>query len=318
MSIGNLPLIARAVNAAMGGRRECGTSQQTATVIDGVALAEAWLDRQLRRGETEVFSVVADLTPDLAQVLLTRNPDNRGIRARVLEMQRDIEEGRWQMNGEPVIIATDGHLNDGQHRCEAVMNAGKAIKTLMVFGVARDTRYSVDTGSARTPGDMLQMRGIADANNVAAVAGYLWQIERYGRVPDSASVPSMRPTKQEMQETVVRMGERIQRSVSAVQRDGSLKVASYSQLVTMHVYLVEMTEDEPAVSAFMSALIRGDKRSNNDPVWVGRERLIEEKRKRHLWPAKAMEIVLRAWNMHRRNARTGKIQVMGEWPKVAR
>lgn len=311
MNIENLPLIARAVNAAMSGR-------QTTTAVDGIALAEAWLDRQLRRGETEVFSVVADLTPDLAGVLLRRNDGNRAIKSKAEEFRRDIEGGRWQLNGEPIIIAVDGSLNDGQHRCVAVIRADIAIRVLMVFGVARETRQSVDTGSARTPGDLLRLQGITDQHSVAAVCSYLWQIEEHGRVPDVAHAPNARPTKQQVLEVAGRLLDRVEASMRAVPTRGASKVASHSQLVTMHAYIAGLSGDEDATTEFMRALVRGDKSGERDPIWVGRERLIEEKRKRHLWPAKAMEIILRSWNLHRRGLGTGKIQLMGEWPKVAK
>lgn len=306
--VDTLPLASRAGGRASYPQRE----------PDPAAAAEAWLDRQTRRGASEVFSIIVDLTPALASALLARNPDNRGVRSRVAEMQRDMESGRWQMNGEPIIVSVCGQMNDGQHRCEAVVKSGATIRVLMVFGVERETRYSVDTGVARTPGDFLQMRGIAQANNVAAAAGYLWQIEQFGRVPDTASIARHRPTKQQLQEVAVRLGARIRASMDAVPMGGAKKIAGYAQLVAVHAYLAEIVGDDRPVTEFMRALVAGDKRDDRDAVWIARERLMEEKRKRHVWPAKTMEVVIRAWNFHRRGARTGKIQIMGEWPKIAR
>jgi len=187
-----------------------------------------------------------------------------------------------------------------------------------VFGVERDSRFSVDMGTVRTPGDFLAMRGIPNSNLTAAVAGYLWQIERFGQIPEAASVGEARPTKMQVQEAAQRYLPLISDALVAVARQGSGRVISASQAAAGYVYLVLKTEDKPAVEDFFRRLIDGDKRGAKDPIWLARERLMEERRKRHLWPAKALEIMLRAWNAHRRRAPVQKIQIMGDWPKVAR
>lgn len=280
--------------------------------------AVAWLSHRILRGNREIFSEVVTVTPELARLLLSRNHSNRSVRALVEGIKTDIVEGRWELNGETIIVSKDGYLNDGQHRLLAVDESGLPIKTVMTFGVERETRFSTDTGSAKTSGDLLSMSGIGNANSVAAIAGYLWQIERFGRIPEAAHAQGARPTKQQVQDMARRQQAKIEAALDLVPKRGSARIASHSLLTTGHIYLSSVTEDPDAVTEFLRRLVRGDKKDDRDPVFVARERMLEEKRKRHLWPAKAMEIVLRGWNMHRRGVSTGKIQLMGEWPKIAR
>jgi hypothetical protein len=131
------------------------------------------LDECLRRGEHEVFTVVTTLTPDIARRLLERNDSNRRLQPRqVQDLVHAIQTGTYVLNGETIIVSRDGLLNDGQHRCQAVIETGMSIPAIIVFGVGRDTRSTVDTGAKRTIGNILSMHklGCGNPNGVAAVA----------------------------------------------------------------------------------------------------------------------------------------------------
>lgn len=138
------------------------------------------LEAHLRRGESEVFAVVTTLTPALAAQLMERNPDNRKIRQRhVGRLAHAIQTGAYALNGETLIVSRDGWLNDGQHRCQAVVETGTGIPAVIVFGVERETRSTVDTGDKRTMGNVLYMHGLggANANGVAAVIRFVLQYD---------------------------------------------------------------------------------------------------------------------------------------------
>lgn len=133
-----------------------------------------WFFKCLERGKREIFTEQVMLGPGLAKELLDRNHGNRGIRiAKVSQMTRDIEAGNWTNNGETIIISNDGHLNDGQHRAEAVWRAGKEIPVIMVFGVSRESQKTVDQGAARTASDVLGMEGVPNATSVSSAARLL-------------------------------------------------------------------------------------------------------------------------------------------------
>lgn len=59
--------------------------------------------------------------------------------AHVKFLAREITEGRWQENGQPIILDEDGYLIDGQHRLWAVIECQKPIRCLVVRGVHRET-----------------------------------------------------------------------------------------------------------------------------------------------------------------------------------
>ncbi|WP_303713330.1 hypothetical protein [Brevundimonas naejangsanensis] len=138
--------------------------------------AESQLEKWIEQGRSGVFTVTTMLTPELARLLLANNPNNRpaqwganrGTRS-VTAYAAMMARGEWMLNGSTIVVASTGELNDGQHRCEAVIIADTAVPVQIVFGVERHTRSTLDQGIARTGGGVLAMEGVKDANNWLAL-----------------------------------------------------------------------------------------------------------------------------------------------------
>jgi hypothetical protein len=133
------------------------------------------LQQWLARGRGEVFTVTTTLTPELARLLLAANEDNRTVRLTtrgtrgVSAYAAMMRRGEWMLNGSTLVVASNGQLNDGQHRCLACIEADVAIPVQIAFGVERDTRCTLDQGAARSPGDVLKLiePSLTDANVLA-------------------------------------------------------------------------------------------------------------------------------------------------------
>lgn len=109
------------------------------------------------------------VTPELASDFLAKNKRNRPLRkSRVERYARDMIAGRWQLNGETVIVSDEDNLLNGQHRLEAVVKAGVPVWMMITTGVPEAAFSTMDAGLARTAGDVLGMKGIANFNQVAA------------------------------------------------------------------------------------------------------------------------------------------------------
>ena len=118
-----------------------------------------------------VMSSPVLVTPELASAYLAANKRNRPLRkARVERYARDMTEGRWQMNGETIIISDEDNLLNGQHRLEAVVKAGVPVWMMVTTGVPESAFSTMDAGLTRTAGDVLGMKGVLNFNQVAAVA----------------------------------------------------------------------------------------------------------------------------------------------------
>src|SRR5688572_23502672 len=119
-------------------------------------------------GDGRPVSDIVGITPDIATALLEQNPENRHVSQRQVELfAEDMRHNRWKLNGEAIIIARDGQLNDGQHRLWAVIAAEKTVDMLVVYGVERDTRDTLDMGRQRTSADVLSMEGVKQSGTAA-------------------------------------------------------------------------------------------------------------------------------------------------------
>lgn len=119
------------------------------------------------------------LTVAIATLLLTRNDENRNKkRLGIEDLVHALRMGDWTENGETIKISKEGLMNDGQHRCEAVVRTGIPAPTLFAFGVTRESRKTVDLTHRRTPGDILKFNGVLNSNTVAASLRNIINLER--------------------------------------------------------------------------------------------------------------------------------------------
>jgi hypothetical protein len=149
----------------------------------------AWFGAQLARAKrTGQFTEAARLSPALAEYLITHHMpkgSNRNLRpTKVSKLAEAIRRGDWNQNThQGIAFATDGTVNDGQHRIHAVAQAAVAIEIPMTFGQPRDAFEVIDQDiTARTAGDLIQMAdcGVASYNLAAAAARLILHIRKGG------------------------------------------------------------------------------------------------------------------------------------------
>jgi hypothetical protein len=260
------------------------------------AKAAKWLNDQVGLSKGRITCSVVEITPPMARAMLAVNPSNRRVsEATVSKIARDIEADNFVVNGESIIVANDGSLNDGQHRLCACVEAGKPITSVVVFGPTRDTRVTVDQGRSKMVGDYLAMEGHRDSNALAAAAGYVWQWQNIGRLSSQAGE---RPNKGEVL-ALVDAHPNLAHSVSAVGGNG---VAGRGLLAFCH-WAFALTSSKGAADEFMVSLISGANLLSRDPILYARNRLMADRR---LSPNEKAKLIFRAWNAHRR----------GEQPKT--
>ena len=140
---------------------------------------------------------IETITPARASQLLAMNVRNRNIRKNVVaRYAQDMADGRWHFNGAPILIGKDGTLYDGQHRLMAIVQSGCALQMVVMYGVAENAKYTIDSGTSRTPGDILTFAGHSEANATAAVARIVMAVE------DGKTFIGYRPSNVSIQEWV--------------------------------------------------------------------------------------------------------------------
>ena len=253
-----------------------------------------WFNECVERGKCEVFSETTLLTPGLAGELLLRNPDNRGVRPKRAErIANDIRAGRWSFNGEPIIVSKVGLLNDGQHRAQAIVDANRPVPVVMVFGVERDTRTTVDQGAARTASDYLSMQGVEHAAIRASVARMAIALERSNNESFSGAGEV---TNAEAVARAIRDDE-IAYAAHYVSRHGR-RMAPFAAPSIIAIALYKFRQvDEAEADAFVEKVCTGEGLKLNEAAHTLREKLLTEGKSRD----RKVALFFRAWNFYRRN-----------------
>lgn len=127
--------------------------------IKGQSAASQQRDSKVtKHGDIKARAIM--VTPDLAERLLASRGQNRRVSAPVIQKYaRDMQSGRWQLNGQTIKISSDGRLLDGQHRLEAAKKAKTPFPAIIVDGLEEETLSSLDIGHQRSVSDILRERG---------------------------------------------------------------------------------------------------------------------------------------------------------------
>jgi hypothetical protein len=243
-----------------------------------------------------VQDAAIDITRELAMTLMIRNTENRPLRRRLVEkLSRQIRDGRYYLNGEPIIIATDGTVLNGQHTLTAVIETGVAVRKVVIYGVDKVAKMSIDTGAVKTVGDHLNMDGEPYGKTLASVLGWLWRFENSnGSIvhrthaigpPEAFAERSRHPG----------VGAYVQR----VSADKKLRSLLAPSLLAVCWYQFSRIDSELA-DCFFDLLKTGTGLLETDPVYHLREQLRGERDSRMKKPPEVwIALVRKAWNFTR-------------------
>lgn len=255
----------------------------------------AWLESRLNRMRRDgVFTEIVDVSPELATEILAQNPDNRAVVvSHVRRLSGAMARGEWEMNGETIIISEDGLLNDGQHRLMACVESGTTFRTIITFGVSRISRESVDQGTKRSAGGVLQMAGIPSGNLVATSIKFILNYE------EGVHLNTPRTTK-EIQAALERHP-----NIAASQTKGRNVNKSFRGSAGGWVGLHYLMSQQNAKKAdeFFEILATGvGVTTKTNPVGLLRSRLIDDKNGKAKLPwTEIAALAIKAWNAFKAN-----------------
>lgn len=207
------------------------------------------------------------ITPDRAAKMLTTIEINRPLsKNAVAAMVRDMQAGNWRLNGDAIRLDTEGHVLDGEHRLTACVQANTPFQTLMVTGLNKDDRLTIDRGRTRSVGDNLTIAyGVQGGKLVASAIRNMVIFARQ----DLAANPTVAEHVEIMQ-----LHPKI--VDSAVLTKGS-SVGRPSILAAIH-YIGSFVQDEPErADAFVSVFQTGLPDYEGDAAHMLREMLLRER-----------------------------------------
>lgn len=126
--------------------------------------------------------LIETITPAKAQVYLDTSNGNRPLSKPVIRSYADsIRQGKWMLNGVPIIFDENGHLIDGHHRLSAIIQAGIPMQTLVCRGVKPEAFTTIDQGRGKNLGQLLAMQNIDNYNIIASIVGGNLSMIKSGR-----------------------------------------------------------------------------------------------------------------------------------------
>jgi hypothetical protein len=129
---------------------------------------------KLKPKKTDIITGVYTITPEIAKAMLASNTQNRKLQQNVIDnYARDMEGGRWHLNGEAISFSTTGRLLNGQHRLNAIVQSGISVDIQINENVDEAAFKSIDTGRKRSAGDVLAMMGHHNNSQIASLTRVL-------------------------------------------------------------------------------------------------------------------------------------------------
>lgn len=270
----------------------------------------AWLASAIRSRAR--FSMFVTISPELASHLLANNPDNRGINPKtVRQIQNAIEDGRWEANGESIIISSEGLLNDGQSRLKAIAQSGVPVESVIAYGVTRESRYTVDQGRARSAAMMAKMQGISNPEARAAIARLVLAYEASG----GKSLAAANRYSANDQFRLACEDDDIAVAAAFVDENRKHFQQYFSSAVLGACYAIMREIDAEDAMDYVHQLAFGEQLSTSDPAYMVRERSLA------LGPVRRnqkVEAILRGWVMRRSGSLVSRLRLTGgDLPKIA-
>lgn len=122
-----------------------------------------------------------DLTPELAAKLLaTPHPkQRRAAPGTVRTYARAIQEGRWTLTPDPILLDVEGRMFNGAHRCAAVVDAGVTIPVYIGREADSGLFDVIDVGRRRSAYQFINNSSSKARASAARVT--LWYAKRFER-----------------------------------------------------------------------------------------------------------------------------------------
>lgn len=253
---------------------------------------------QRLNGNENIIIQVTTITPEDAARWLKCNHNNRPVRRGHIEfLAGEIRNGNWQLNGQGIVISLDEEVLDGQHRLMAVIEAGIAIKTLVIYGIDKSAFKTIDTGAVRTGADALSLWYPDTAQNITKAVGaaVAWcsrmELGFYGNKIKTSNTETL--TYVAAHPSMWRCAE----VLSGLPRDAR----PVSLGMGTAAYEMFQRKDVVCADGFMYAFFTGENLSLTSPEYILRALLQKDAQKLSSYPADIkMKMIVKAWNLRRR------------------
>jgi len=245
----------------------------------------------------------------MATKLLDMNTNNRKIKKNNLDLLvYELENGMFKFNGESIIVSESGVLLDGQHRLLAVEKTGVSIKSIIVWDVEDNTFGTIDTGSARSAFDVLNVNKIEGyALKAKLIKMYILSVKGKGI---TRRAKEYKVTNDEILEFAKRNDETLTDIARVSMRYYQKKRLLTTSEIGFFWHIFE-SENRRMAELFFESLFGGLFASQKDPCYVLRNKLEDDKLNKNLKLKTDIKhkLIVKAWNKFINNEQISFLRV---------
>ncbi len=237
------------------------------------------------------------VTPELAKEYLSHNTSNRVLNKRYIgKYVNEMKKGLWTLSNDAIIFAESGKLLNGQHRLTAVIQSGVTCEFLVGFGFPESTFNVLDSGKARSGGDVLRCNGISYPTELSGIIRkYILLVTHVeGLACDMVGNSTIMLEYEKDKD----FWSYIITTARTEVRNGC-RAFLVSELGAYHAYLIkERNYDESFVLSFFEQLTEREQCTNNT-IQLLRKTIINDKLSNRHIPAKhRMMLFVKTWNAY--------------------
>ena len=235
--------------------------------------------------------ILVEITPGLAEEMLTYNISNRRLHAANLaKMTRRMISG-WPTTKCPIVFSDARFMRDGQHRLRACVNSECSFVAWVAFGDDDKNFNNYDIGDVRTPGDIFTIHGVANADKAAAITRAVATIDRQQLAGKGGGFAAF-DSPADVYDLYLEYGaERIQESVKICTKLGHNKIIWPASLAAVHFFCARKSR-KAADEFFLKVATGVGFQSTREKPRKLRERLVKVELSR----VQASGDTIQAWN----------------------
>lgn len=266
---------------------------------------------KLIRRHKEPVPFYREITPEEAQAILKKNKRaNRSLSERKLyEFAEAMKRpGGWfSHNSQAISVDWDGNLVNGFHRLTACVRANKPFRTLYLEGVDPEVFLTEDSGTARSPANVLQITGEKCYTVLAGGARIMEYFDR-GQWASATSLGG-RPDRLITAEQLIACVERrpvLRKAAQYVKQNERLIGRRFTTSLACAMWA--LTYGNPKHDRFWEELVHGVDSAKDSPARMLRQRIDNLRLHGHrLSRTKLLGLLTKAWNAYAMGAKVGKL-----------
>jgi hypothetical protein len=241
------------------------------------------------------------INKEIAKMLLKTNVSNRSLNSNnVSFLSKQMQEGAWLFDGQPIRLDTYGRLMDGQHRLQAIIDTNSSFEFVVISGLEPETFKVMDTGRGRTASDVFSISGVQNYAVASSISRFIlaFQFNHYARSGGNG--------KKRISNTDALEFYNSNKYIKHICDNVIFNYMSFNRIVSTSilggVWFIFAEKNVTDAENFIEKLCQGNNLDSNSPIHLLRKKLTNNKMSfRKMSQKEVLALIIKTWNAVRLN-----------------